>query len=101
MSGETKEPVQGPAPENDPYALIDKKTEAWKSKVAKGYQEHAHCHTCGRAIHEGKKYCSIECRDKVEKMQGKQKKQQKWMYVLMCTIVPVMMLVMTMFSGGG
>ena len=78
--------------------LVAKKTEAWRSKVAKGYDEHGHCSVCGRAIHADKKYCSIECKTKFEGVQKKQGKQNK----LMCIIMPVIMAVMMlfMFMGG-
>lgn len=78
---------------------MDKKQEKWRQTVAKNYPEHSHCIVCSRAIHYGKRYCSMECKGKYEGVQKKQKKKNRWMYICMCTVLPVMMLVMFMFQG--
>jgi predicted nucleic acid-binding Zn ribbon protein len=77
---------------NEYYANIDKQTEIWRSGVAKGYQEHAHCSVCGRAIHFDKKYCSIECKGKYEGMQKKQKKSNNMMCWITALILPIMLI---------
>lgn len=87
-------------PQEMPYDPVDRKTEIWRSKMAKGYQEHAHCIVCGRALHLGKKYCSMECKDKYEGVQKKQGKQQRWMCILMAVVFPVMMIFMMLSQGG-
>src|SRR5271157_4277812 len=74
------------------YDLIDQKTEEWRGKIPRGYQEHSHCSVCGRAIHLGKKYCSIECKNKLEGANKKQKKSQNLMCIVMAAVLPIMMI---------
>nr|MDO8111163.1 DUF2116 family Zn-ribbon domain-containing protein [Candidatus Sigynarchaeota archaeon] len=80
--------------------LIDQRTEDWRNKAARGYQEHQHCSICGRAIHLGKKYCSMECKNKYEGVAKKQKKNQNLQCIIMSAVMPVIMIIMLTMSGG-
>ena len=80
------------------YELIDQKTEEWRGKMPRTYQDHSHCSVCGRAIHMGKKYCSVECKGKLEGGQKKQKKSQNLMCIVMAMILPIMMILMFAFQ---
>jgi predicted nucleic acid-binding Zn ribbon protein len=92
------EPSAKAVAEQEKFDNIDKQTEDWRSKQARGYQEHQHCGVCGRAIHLGKKYCSLECKNKMEGVQKKQGKQQKMMCCVMGAVMPIMLIVMFMFQ---
>jgi predicted nucleic acid-binding Zn ribbon protein len=86
------------AVEQEKFDNIDRQTEDWRNKQARGYQEHQHCSVCGRAIHLGKKYCSMECKNKLEGVQKKQSKNQKLMCCVMGAVMPIMLVVMFMFQ---
>ncbi len=86
--------------EQERYDAIDRQTEDWRNKQARGYQEHQHCSVCGRAIHLGKKYCSMECKNKFEGVQKKQNKNQKMMCCIMGAVMPIILVVMMLFQGG-
>ncbi len=86
------------AAEQAKYDAIDRQTEEWRNKQARGYQEHQHCSVCGRAIHVGKKYCSMECKNKLEGVQKKQGKNQKLMCCIMGAVMPIMLVVMMAFQ---
>ncbi|MEX2682252.1 MAG: DUF2116 family Zn-ribbon domain-containing protein [Candidatus Sigynarchaeota archaeon] len=88
------------AAEQEKYDAIDRQTEEWRNKQARGYQEHQHCIVCGRAIHLGKKYCSLSCKEKYESVQKKQNKNQKLMCCIMGAVMPIMLIVMMLFQGG-
>ncbi|MBD3188757.1 DUF2116 family Zn-ribbon domain-containing protein [Candidatus Bathyarchaeota archaeon] len=79
-------------------AILQKKQDVWNEKIAKGFQDHSHCIVCGRAIHFGKKYCSIECKEKYMNLEGKKGKQNKWMCMLMGVLLPLMMVLMFAFQ---
>lgn len=80
------------------YDAIDRQTEDWRNKQARGYQEHQHCSVCGRAIHIGKRYCSMECKNKYEGVQKKQGKNQKLMCCIMGAVMPIIMVIMMMLQ---
>ncbi|MHA1680046.1 MAG: DUF2116 family Zn-ribbon domain-containing protein [Promethearchaeota archaeon] len=75
-------------------AILQKKTDIWKETKAKGYQDHSHCIVCGRAIHYGKKYCSMECKGEYTKLEKKKGGSNKWMCIIMGIMLPLMMLFM-------
>ncbi|HME51139.1 MAG TPA: DUF2116 family Zn-ribbon domain-containing protein [Candidatus Lokiarchaeia archaeon] len=80
------------------YEQIDQKTEEWRGKIPKNMVEHSHCGVCGRAIHLGKKYCSVECKGKLEGANKKQKKSQNLMCIVMAAVLPIMMILMFAFQ---
>jgi predicted nucleic acid-binding Zn ribbon protein len=86
------------AAQQEKYDAIDRQTEDWRNKQARGYQEHQHCSVCGRAIHLGKKFCSMECKNKMEGVQKKQGKNQKLMCCIMGAVMPIIMVVMFMMQ---
>lgn len=89
------------AREREQLELLDQKVEEWRERRPKNYQDHSHCIVCGRAIHWGKKYCSMECKTKYEGVQNKGKGKNKWMMFIMFGVMGVMMLFMFMGTGFG
>ncbi|NMC06852.1 MAG: DUF2116 family Zn-ribbon domain-containing protein [Candidatus Lokiarchaeota archaeon] len=87
------------AAEREKYEKIDTQTDDWRNKQARGYQEHQHCSVCGRAIHLGKRFCSLECKNKMEGVQKKQSKNQKLMCCVLGAVMPIMLIIMFMFQG--
>ncbi|MHA1794250.1 MAG: DUF2116 family Zn-ribbon domain-containing protein [Promethearchaeota archaeon] len=79
--------------------LLQKKQDIWRETKAKGYPEHSHCIVCGRAIHYGKKYCSLACKGEMEHAQKKKNKQNRWMCIIMSIMMPILMLIMFAFQG--
>ena len=85
--------------EKEQLVVLDGKMDDWRDRRPKNYQDHSHCIVCGRAIHWGKKYCSMECKNKYEGVQKMGQGKNKWMMIVMFGVMGVMMLFM--FMGGG
>jgi len=95
----SKKKDQAKLEEEKRLEILDKKQAEWREKRPKNFQDHAHCYSCGRAIHWGKKYCSIECKNKYEGIQKKSQSRNKYMYIVLCVVMSVVMIFM-LYGGG-
>jgi predicted nucleic acid-binding Zn ribbon protein len=72
---------------------------SWKDKIQKKYGPHHHCIICGRAIPEGKKYCSQDCKDSATAYERKQKKKSRIQIYFFIGMI-IFMFIMIFITGG-
>jgi predicted nucleic acid-binding Zn ribbon protein len=60
---------------------------------------HSHCQVCGKAISEGKIYCSTKCEEEYTKKQSKYQKMTRIYYIIF--IVIILIILITFLIGGG